>query len=212
MAGVDHAYQHLKGPDHEKFKKDKLLIEQLHLIPEPCEAQLDALTNVVKNISEKYGRSREELAMCHTLTQALTHLVKNQIHPECEVHMYGSCLIGTALKTSNLNLQLIYPEQQMSHAFALKAFHALIQMQTVLIVSDVEAHYEARWPSVTFKPVGLDVLCVVSVQNDMACRVNSLVTTYAQLRPEIIPLGQAWRYWAKVIAAILHVHNNFDCL
>ncbi|CAG2054139.1 unnamed protein product, partial [Timema podura] len=82
----------------------------LQNLPSPTSPQIDAITKLIEDIVAKRGENNSGLAGRRAICDRLNFWVCEHL-PGCQIRMLGSSASALALKTSDLNLELVIPSE-----------------------------------------------------------------------------------------------------
>ncbi|XP_062870941.1 terminal uridylyltransferase 4 isoform X2 [Trichomycterus rosablanca] len=191
---IQGAHKHIKEKRHKKNIMEKQEENELRSLPAPSQAQLRALDSAVMEVVQQHGISEQEFQERRAVLKNMEKIIQKRL-ATCSLRLYGSCLTRFAFKTSDVNIDVLYPASMTQP-------DVLIQVLDILKKSaeftEVESDFHAKVPVIFCRDVSSGSLCKVSAGNDVACLTTNHLAALAQLEPRLVPLVLAFRYWAKL--------------
>ncbi|XP_076846196.1 terminal uridylyltransferase 4 isoform X2 [Brachyhypopomus gauderio] len=190
---IQGAHKHIKEKRHKKNLAEKQEENELRSLAPPTPAHLEAVQSAVMETARQHGISEEDFQQRQTVLHRMEGIIQGQM-PSCSLRMYGSCLTRFAFKTSDLNIDVVYPPSMTQPDVLIQVLDILKKSEFI----DVESDFHAKVPVVFCRDVASNFLCKVSAGNDVACLTTNHLAALARLEPRLIPLVLAFRYWAKL--------------
>nr|XP_015211115.1 PREDICTED: terminal uridylyltransferase 4 [Lepisosteus oculatus]XP_015211116.1 PREDICTED: terminal uridylyltransferase 4 [Lepisosteus oculatus] len=194
IENIQAAHKHIKEKRHKKNIMEKQEENELRALPPPSPSQLQAVNAAVLEAAKQQGISQEDHAVRQGVVLTMEEIIKQQLSA-CSLRLYGSCLTRFAFKTSDVNIDVMFPSNMTQP-------DVLIQVLEILKSStqytDVESDFHAKVPVVFCRDVSSGLMCKVSAGNDVACLTTNLLAALAKLEPRLVPLVLAFRYWARL--------------
>ncbi|XP_060793766.1 terminal uridylyltransferase 4 isoform X2 [Neoarius graeffei] len=191
---IQGAHKHIKEKRHKKNIMEKQEENELRSLPSPSPAHLQALNSAVMEAAQEQGISEQEFQQRNTVLRRMELIIQTHL-PACSLRLYGSCLTRFAFKSSDINIDVLYPS-------GMTQPDVLIQVLDILKKSDeftdVESDFHAKVPVIFCRDVSFGLPCKVSAGNDVACLTTNHLAALAELEPRLVPLVLAFRYWAKL--------------
>ncbi|XP_068726733.1 terminal uridylyltransferase 4-like isoform X2 [Montipora capricornis] len=195
IENVQECPNHVITKAHKKAKKAKGEYLTLCRVKSPSQSQISALNRLLEAVFHEHGLCpvkglpiRQEVAKDVSKT---IHV----LHPECAVSVFGSSLTGFGLKDSDINLDLVIPDQGNVPHILLSILDLLQKNESY---SDVKSDFDAKVPRILFKHVSSGLDCELSPGNFTASKTSQLLKTYYELDPRVRLLAVGLRYWARV--------------
>ncbi|XP_056131805.1 terminal uridylyltransferase 4 isoform X2 [Lampris incognitus] len=194
IENIQGAHKHIKEKRHKKNIMEKQEENELRALPPPSPAQLRAVDAAVLDTSRQQGISEEDFQVRQGVVNRMEEIIQQHLSA-CSLRLYGSCLTRFAFKTSDINIDVVYPSTMTQP-------DVLIQVLEILKKSsqhcEVESDFHAKVPVVFCRDVSSGLLCKVSAGNDVACLTTNHLAALARLEPRLIPLVLAFRHWARL--------------
>ncbi|XP_042191906.1 terminal uridylyltransferase 4 [Callorhinchus milii] len=194
IENIQGAHKHIKEKRHKKNITEKQEENELRSLKPPSPAQLAALNSAVLQTAQVQGISEEDFQVRQEIVNEMEEIIQRHLL-DCSLRLYGSCLTRLAFKTSDINIDVIFP----SH---LSQPDVLIQVLDIIkhssFYSDVESDFHAKVPVIYCRDVKSGLICKISAGNDVAYLTTNLLAGLVHLEPRLIPLVLAFRYWARV--------------
>nr|XP_023674765.1 terminal uridylyltransferase 4 isoform X2 [Paramormyrops kingsleyae] len=194
IENIQGAHKHIKEKRHKKNIMEKQEEDELRELQPPSPAQLQAVGAVVSDVAQQQGISEEDFLLRQEVMKQMEAVIQQRLSA-CHLRLYGSCLTRFAFKTSDINIDVVYPSSMTQP-------DVLIQVLDILKnnpqYTNVESDFHAKVPVVFCRDVSSGLMCKVSAGNDVACLTTNLLAALASKEPKVIPLVLAFRYWAKL--------------
>ncbi|KAM9444675.1 terminal uridylyltransferase 4 isoform 2-T2 [Clarias gariepinus] len=191
---IQGAHKHIKEKRHKKNIMEKQEENELRSLPPPSPAHLRALNTAVMDAVQEHGISEEEFQQRHAVVRSMELIIQRHL-PACSLRLYGSCLTRFAFKSSDVNIDVLYPSGMTQPDVLIQVLDILKKSDEFL---DVESDFHAKVPVIFCRDVSRGLLCKVSAGNDVACLTTNHLAALAKQEPRLVPLVLAFRYWAKL--------------
>ncbi|XP_046725009.1 terminal uridylyltransferase 4 isoform X2 [Silurus meridionalis] len=191
---IQGAHKHIKEKRHKKNIMEKQEENELRSLPAPSAAQLRALNTAVLEAAQEHGISEQEFQQRQVVLRSMELIIQKHL-PACSLRLYGSCLTRFAFKSSDVNIDVLYPAGMTQPDVLIQVLDILKKSEEF---SDVESDFHAKVPVIFCNDVSSGLLCKVSAGNDVACLTTNHLAALAKLEPRLVPLVLAFRYWAKL--------------
>ncbi|KAF5893500.1 terminal uridylyltransferase 4-like, partial [Clarias magur] len=191
---IQGAHKHIKEKRHKKNIMEKQEENELRSLPPPSPAHLRALNTAVMEAVQEHGISEEEFQQRHAVVRSMELIIQRHL-PACSLRLYGSCLTRFAFKSSDVNIDVLYPSGMTQPDVLIQVLDILKKSDEFL---DVESDFHAKVPVIFCRDVSRGLLCKVSAGNDVACLTTNHLAALAKQEPRLVPLVLAFRYWAKL--------------
>ncbi|XP_017342735.1 terminal uridylyltransferase 4 isoform X4 [Ictalurus punctatus] len=191
---IQGAHKHIKEKRHKKNIMEKQEENELRSLPPPSPAHLRALNSAVMEAAQEHGISEQEFQQRDTVLRSMELIIQRHL-PACSLRLYGSCLTRFAFKSSDINIDVLYPSSMTQPDVLIQVLDILKKSDEF---SDVESDFHAKVPVIFCRDVSCGLLCKVSAGNDVACLTTNHLAALAKLEPRLVPLVLAFRYWAKL--------------
>ncbi|XP_060749380.1 terminal uridylyltransferase 4 isoform X1 [Tachysurus vachellii] len=191
---IQGAHKHIKEKRHKKNIMEKQEENELRSLPPPSPAHLQALNSAVMEAAQEQGISEQEFQQRRVVLQNMELIIQRHL-PACSLRLYGSCLTRFAFKSSDLNIDVLYPSGMTQPDVLIQVLDILKKSDEF---SDVESDFHAKVPVILCHDVSSGLLCKVSAGNDAACLTTNHLAALTELEPRLVPLVLAFRYWAKL--------------
>ncbi|GAA6066980.1 terminal uridylyltransferase 4 isoform X1, partial [Tachysurus ichikawai] len=191
---IQGAHKHIKEKRHKKNIMEKQEENELRSLPPPSPAHLQALNSAVMEAVQEQGISEQEFQQRHVVLQSMELIIQRHL-PACSLRLYGSCLTRFAFKSSDLNIDVLYPSGMTQPDVLIQVLDILKKSDEF---SDVESDFHAKVPVILCHDVSSGLLCKVSAGNDAASLTTNHLAALTELEPRLVPLVLAFRYWAKL--------------
>uniref|UniRef100_A0A4W3I4E5 Terminal uridylyl transferase 4 n=1 Tax=Callorhinchus milii TaxID=7868 RepID=A0A4W3I4E5_CALMI len=176
IENIQGAHKHIKEKRHKKnITVRKQEENELRSLKPPSPAQLAALNSAVLQTAQVQGISEEDFQVRQEIVNEMEEIIQRHLL-DCSLRLYGSCLTRLAFKTSDINIDVIFP----SH------------------VSNIIGNPYFNRISFSFSIGYSGLICKISAGNDVAYLTTNLLAGLVHLEPRLIPLVLAFRYWARV--------------
>jgi len=186
-------YEHYTDTRHSRLTRLKEIDFTLENIPSPNKLQCDSLNSLLANNQKEFGLSQEDVEYRHLVANTIGEMLEEQI-PGSKIRLYGSSLTGFALKSSNINLDLLIPASVRPHLALLKSLEALKSSSEFRSVQD---DFNSKYPAIKFLTSnGIPV--ELSLNNQVALQTSMILRDYLSFDPRIALLGVNFRYWASI--------------
>ncbi|XP_068095078.1 terminal uridylyltransferase 4 isoform X2 [Hyperolius riggenbachi] len=194
IENVQGAHKHIKEKRHKKNILEKQEENELRALPPPSEAQIAALSAALVNAAKEHGISQEDFLCRQEIVSRMEKTIQVKL-PDCSLRMYGSSLTRFAFKTSDINIDVKFP-QKMSQPDVLIQVLEILRHSSLFV--EVESDFHAKVPVVFCKDKDSGIACKVSAGNDTACLTTELLAAVGRLEHALVPLVLAFRYWARL--------------
>ncbi|MCJ8742090.1 hypothetical protein PDJAM_G00077970 [Pangasius djambal] len=191
---IQGAHKHIKEKRHKKNIMEKQEENELRSLPPPSPAHLRALNSAVMEAAQEHGISEQEFQQRQAVLRSMELIIQRHL-PACSLRLYGSCLTRFAFKSSDVNIDVLYPSGMTQPDVLIQVLDILKKSDEF---SDVESDFHAKVPVIFCRDVSRGLLCKVSAGNDVACLTTNHLAALAKLEPRLVPLVLAFRYWAKL--------------
>ncbi|XP_013887771.1 terminal uridylyltransferase 4 [Austrofundulus limnaeus] len=191
---IQGGYKHIKEKRHKKNLMEKQEENELLAIPPPSAAQLRALDAVVMETASRHGISEEDFGVRKAVVSRMDEIIKRHLSA-CSLRLYGSCLTRFAFKTSDINIDVIFPSTMTQPEVLIQVLEILKNRSEF---SEVESDFHAKVPAVFCRDRSSGLMCKVSAGNNVACLTTSHLAALAKLEPRLVPLVLAFRCWARL--------------
>nr|XP_006135950.1 terminal uridylyltransferase 7 isoform X2 [Pelodiscus sinensis] len=197
MESVTFAHKHIKEKKHKKNIKEKQEEQLLTTLPPPTPSQIKAIGVAIENVVQEFGLNNEDLEQRLKIKTAMEDLLHQKL-PDCSLRLYGSSCSRFGFKTSDINIDVQFPESMTQPDVLLLVQESLKNSESFI---DVDADFHARVPVVVCREKQSGLVCKVSAGNENACLTTNHLATLGKLEPTLVPLVIAFRYWAKLCCA-----------
>ncbi|XP_008935477.1 PREDICTED: terminal uridylyltransferase 7, partial [Merops nubicus] len=194
IESVAFAHKHIKEKRHKKSLKEKQEEQLLTALPPPIPAQIQAIGFAIENVVQEFGLSNEDLEERLNIVTVMENLLRQKV-PECSLRLYGSSHSRFGFKTSDINIDIQFPDDMTQPDVLL---HVQESLQNSESFTEVDADFHARIPLVVCREKQSGLICIVSAGNENACLTTNHLATLGKLEPTVVPLVIAFRYWAKL--------------
>ncbi|KAK3609162.1 hypothetical protein CHS0354_011348 [Potamilus streckersoni] len=186
--------KHIKDDRHKRKKEITLQSEKLRKLPAPSLRHVQAMDKVVEEVFTTYGLSKADLTRRQNIVQEVQTFLNKTI-PDVILRPYGSSLSGLGLKSSDLNIDLVVPEE-FNGAKALTLVYKALQESD--IYQDVKNDFTASVPHVRFTDPDSAICCQITINSNLAYYTSRLLSIYTHLDSRLTKVASAFRYWAKI--------------
>ncbi|XP_030423521.1 terminal uridylyltransferase 7 isoform X2 [Gopherus evgoodei] len=197
IESVTFAHKHIKEKKHKKTIKEKQEEELLTALPPPTPSQIQAIGVAIENVVQEFGLNNEDLEQRLKIKTAMEDLLHQQL-PDCSLRLYGSSCSRFGFKTSDVNIDVQFPDNMAQPDVLLLVQESLKNSESFI---DVDADFHTRVPVVVCREKQSGLVCKVSAGNENACLTTNHLATLGKLEPTLVPLVIAFRYWAKLCCA-----------
>ncbi|XP_068677425.1 terminal uridylyltransferase 4-like isoform X2 [Montipora foliosa] len=195
IENVQECPNHVITKAHKKAKKAKGEYLTLCRVKSPSQSQISALNRLLEAVFHEHGLCPvKELPIRQEVAKDVSKTI-HVLHPECAVSVFGSSLTGFGLKDSDINLDLVIPDQGNVPHILLSILDLLQKNESY---SDVKSDFDAKVPRILFKHVSSGLDCELSPGNFTASKTSHLLKKYYELDPRVRLLAVGLRYWARV--------------
>ncbi|NWU99289.1 TUT7 uridylyltransferase, partial [Upupa epops] len=194
IESVAFAHKHIKEKRHKKNLKEKQEEQLLTALPPPTVSQIQAIGVAIENVVQEFGLKNEDLEERLNIKKVMENLLCKKL-PECSLRLYGSSYSKFGFKTSDINIDVQFPDSMTQPDVLLIVQESL---QNSDYFTEVDADFHARIPVVGCREKQSGLICKVSAGNENACLTTNHLATLGKLEPTIVPLVIAFRYWAKL--------------
>nr|XP_057929506.1 terminal uridylyltransferase 4 [Doryrhamphus excisus] len=191
---IQGAHKHIKEKRHKKNILEKQEENELRALPPPSASQLRAIDAAVLETAKQHGISEEDLEIRKSVVVRMEDIIKKDISA-CSLRLYGSCLSRFAFKTSDINIDIVYPSTMTQPEVLIQALEIL---KNSTVFSDVVSDFHAKVPAIICRDVSSGLTCKVSAGNDVAYLTTCHLAALAKREPRLVPLVLAFRYWARL--------------
>ncbi|XP_054644990.1 terminal uridylyltransferase 4 [Dunckerocampus dactyliophorus] len=191
---IQGAHKHIKEKRHKKNILEKQEENELRALPPPSASQLRAIDAAVLEAAKQHGISEEDFELRKGVVVRMEDIIKKDISA-CSLRLYGSCLTRFAFKTSDINIDIVYPSTMTQPEVLIQALEIL---KNSTVFSDVVSDFHAKVPAIICRDVSSGLMCKVSAGNDVACLTTCHLAALAKREPRLVPLVLAFRYWARL--------------
>ncbi|CAN9500836.1 unnamed protein product [Ophioblennius macclurei] len=195
IENVQLAHKHIKEKRHKKNLAEKQEENELRAITPPTPAQLAALDAVVMETAHRHGVSDDDVAERAEAVRRMDDIIRMHL-PACSLRLYGSSSTRFAFKTSDVNIDINFPDNMTQPEVLIRVLEIL---KNAPEFSNVESDFHAKVPVVFCHHASSGLLCKVSAGNDVACLTTNHLAALAKLEPRLIPLVLAFRYWGRLV-------------
>uniref|UniRef100_A0A8C4YJE5 RNA uridylyltransferase n=1 Tax=Gopherus evgoodei TaxID=1825980 RepID=A0A8C4YJE5_9SAUR len=197
LLGLQQAEERLKRDCIYRLKKEKQEEELLTALPPPTPSQIQAIGVAIENVVQEFGLNNEDLEQRLKIKTAMEDLLHQQL-PDCSLRLYGSSCSRFGFKTSDVNIDVQFPDNMAQPDVLLLVQESLKNSESFI---DVDADFHTRVPVVVCREKQSGLVCKVSAGNENACLTTNHLATLGKLEPTLVPLVIAFRYWAKLCCA-----------
>ncbi|XP_064032346.1 terminal uridylyltransferase 7 isoform X2 [Pogoniulus pusillus] len=194
IESVAFAHKHIKEKRHKKILKEKQEEEMLTALPPPVPSQIEAIGVAIEKVVQEFGLNNEDLEERLNIKTVMENLLRQKM-PECSLRLYGSSYSRFGFKTSDINIDIQFPDNMAQPDVLLLVQESLQNSESF---TDVDADFHARIPVVMCREKQSGLICKVSAGNENACLTTNHLATLGKLEPTVVPLVVAFRYWAKL--------------
>ncbi|RMX54461.1 hypothetical protein pdam_00013175 [Pocillopora damicornis] len=195
LADLKRCQEHVKTKGHKRANRTKGESFSLTRITPPSKNQTLALSKLLDSVFLDHGLSPEKDLPLRGKVAKDVHKVVCTKFPECAVFLYGSSSTGFGLKDSDVNLDLVIPDE-------LNVPHVLLSILELLQKDDkycdVKSEFDAKVPRILFKHLSSGLLCELSPGNITAFKTSCLLKKYCDADPRVNKLVVGLRYWARI--------------
>ncbi|KAL3870042.1 hypothetical protein ACJMK2_042659 [Sinanodonta woodiana] len=186
--------KHVKDDRHKRKREITLQSEKLRKLPAPSLRHVQAMDKVVEDVFTTYGLSNADLTRRQNIVQEVQRFLNKTI-PDVTLRPYGSSLSGLGLKSSDLNIDLVVPEEFNGAKALTLVFKALQESD---IYQDVKNDFTAKVPHVKFTDPDSAICCQITINSNLAYYTSRLLSIYARLDTRLTKVASALRHWAKM--------------
>ncbi|NXI97943.1 TUT7 uridylyltransferase, partial [Psophia crepitans] len=194
IESVAFAYKHIKEKRHKKSLKEKQEEQMLTALPPPTPSQIQAIGVAIENVVQEFGLNNEDVEERLNVKTVMENLLCQKL-PECSLRLYGSSYSRFGFKTSDVNIDIQFPDNMTQPDVLL---HVQECLQNSESFTEVDADFHARIPVVMCREKQSGLICKVSAGNENACLTTNHLAALGKLEPTVVPLVVAFRYWAKL--------------
>ncbi|NXG45389.1 TUT7 uridylyltransferase, partial [Psilopogon haemacephalus] len=194
IESVAFAHKHIKEKRHKKSLKEKQEEEMLTALPPPVSTQIEAIGAAIEKVVQEFGLNNEDLEERLNIKTVMENLLHQKM-PECSLRLYGSSYSRFGFKTSDINIDIQFPNNMTQPDVLLLVQESLQNSDSFM---EVDADFHARIPVVMCREKQSGLICKVSAGNENACLTTNHLATLGKLEPTVVPLVIAFRYWAKL--------------
>ncbi|NXI59123.1 TUT7 uridylyltransferase, partial [Chloroceryle aenea] len=194
IESVGFAHKHIKEKRHKKNLKEKQEEQLLTALPPPTPSQIQAIGVAIENVVQEFGLNNEDLEERFNIKTVMENLLHQKL-PECSLRLYGSSYSRFGFKTSDINIDIQFPDTMTQPDVLLLVQESLQNSESF---TEVDADFHARIPVVLCREKQSGLICKVSAGNENACLTTNHLATLGKLEPTVVPLVIAFRYWAKL--------------
>ncbi|XP_072006955.1 terminal uridylyltransferase 7 isoform X2 [Engystomops pustulosus] len=188
------AHKHMKEKRHKRSLKEKREEELLTTLPPPIPPQIQAVGMAVSKVVQERGLSEDDITERLSTVSAMEAVIKDKL-PGCSLRLYGSSCSRMGFRTSDLNIDIQFPETMNQPDVLLLVQESLRQSD---LFTDFDADFHARVPVVVCREKNSGLICKVSAGNENACLTTNLLAALGRKESRLVPLVVAFRYWAKL--------------
>ncbi|NXV80522.1 TUT7 uridylyltransferase, partial [Atlantisia rogersi] len=194
IESVGFAHKHIKEKRHKKSLKEKQEEQMLTALPPPTPSQIQAIGVAIENVVQEFGLNDEDVEERLNIKTMMENLLCPKL-PECSLRLYGSSFSRFGFKTSDLNIDIQFPDNMTQPDVLLLVQESLQNSESF---TEVDADFHARIPVVVCREKQSGLICKVSAGNENACLTTNHLATLGKLEPTVVRLVIAFRYWAKL--------------
>ncbi|XP_054664833.1 terminal uridylyltransferase 7 isoform X2 [Grus americana] len=194
IESVAFAHKHIKEKRHKKSLKEKQEEQMLTALPPPTPSQIQAIGVAIENVVQEFGLNNEDVEERLNIKTVMENLLCQKL-PECSLRLYGSSYSRFGFKTSDINIDIQFPDNMTQPDVLLLVQESLQNSESF---TEVDADFHARIPVVVCREKQSGLICKVSAGNENACLTTNHLAALGKLEPTVVPLVIAFRYWAKL--------------
>nr|XP_010297488.1 PREDICTED: terminal uridylyltransferase 7 isoform X3 [Balearica regulorum gibbericeps] len=109
IESVAFAHKHIKEKRHKKSLKEKQEEQMLTALPPPTPSQIQAIGVAIENVVQEFGLNNEDVEERLNIKTVMENLLCQKL-PECSLRLYGSSYSRFGFKTSDINIDIQFPD------------------------------------------------------------------------------------------------------